>query len=87
MVEKYKSIEGQCGTCAFAAAFDYAEGNQAGPEDGVHCTSIDHAKALDDSGDNYSLQELVCFGFMDLLRLEFLAEETFSCSEWRAKEK
>ena len=84
---EYKLIVGQCGTCSFAAAFDYAEGNQAGPEDGVHCTSAKHALAIDDAGFIGNMDELNEYGFMDLLRLEFLTEETFRCNEWQPKEK
>lgn len=83
----YKLIDGQCGTCASEAKFDYAEGNQAGPEDGVHCTSTELAKAMDDAGFTGNEEELDEYGFMDLLRLEFLAEETFRCPHWKPKEK
>ncbi len=35
----------QCGTCKFADRFDYGP-SPSGPEDGVHCTSEEHAAWL-----------------------------------------
>jgi hypothetical protein len=86
MGEYDKKIEGQCGTCRFALAFDYAS-SPSGPEDGVHCNSERMAKNLADyhRDDSYQ-QELQEYGFMDLWRLEALGDETDRCEFWESKE-
>jgi hypothetical protein len=85
MGEYDKKIEGQCGTCKFALAFDYAP-SPSGPEDGVHCTSEELAKRIDtQQGEGYSQSELKEYGFLELWRLEALAEETYSCEFWEPK--
>ena len=78
-------IEGQCGTCKFAAVFDFAD-SPSGPEDGVHCTSEDHAKMLDEQtgGDCY-MQEYKDYGFLSLWRLETIAEPSFKCANWQKR--
>jgi hypothetical protein len=77
-VSEYKEIEGQCGTCKYAAAFDYAP-SPSGPEDGVHCTSEANARSIG------NLDEFRDFGFLDLFRLECLAEENYRCPHWRKR--
>lgn len=87
-----KKIEGQCGTCAHALAFDYAS-SPSGPEDGVHCNSLEMAKQLDEQQNSddpdmadvrdFNQKELAEFGFMDLWRLECMAEETYRCDFWK----
>lgn len=78
-----KLIEGQCGTCVFAEEFDFGPSPSEGT-DGVHCTSSAHAKFLDDAGGGTTNQDqLQEYGFMDLFRLEFLAEESFRCPQWQ----
>ena len=79
------AIEGQCGTCKFAAVFDFAD-CPSGPEDGVHCTSEAHAKMLDEQtgGDCYT-QEYKEYGFLSLWRLEAIAEQSFRCANWQQR--
>jgi|GEM_PF-6160111 len=74
-----EAVEGQCGTCKFAAVFDFAE-------DGVHCTSEAQAKMLDEQtgGDCY-MQEYKDYGFLSLWRLESLAEPSFKCANWQQR--
>lgn len=82
MCKKVKPVMGQCGTCKFADAFDYAD-SPSGPEDGVHCTSEAMAKDLDSLGnDTHNQEELKESGFMNLWRLETLAEESYRCKYW-----
>ena len=87
MPEPYQSeaVEGQCGTCKFAAVFDFAD-SPSGPDDGVHCTSEAQAKMLDEQtgGDCY-LQEWKAYGFLSLCRLESLAEPSFKCANWQQR--
>lgn len=80
----YGEIEGQCGTCRFAAEFDYAS-SPSGPEDGVHCTSEDHAEYLEGHGVVGVKKQLEEYGFMDLFRIEAVAEESFRCPQWEPK--
>lgn len=77
-------IEGQCGTCKDAARFHSAD-CPSGPEDGVDCTSRAHAEMMDDQthGDSNSVAEFEDYGFLNLWRLEHLAEETYRCPNWR----
>lgn len=82
---EYKEIEGQCGTCKFADAFDSGP-SLSGPEDGVHCTSMEHAKSIDGEKQNYSQQELAEYGFTHLFRIECLAGEDFRCPHWEPSE-
>ncbi len=87
-----KKIEGQCGTCEHAVGFGSADG-PSGPEDGVHCNSLELAKALDgqensDDPDmvdlrDHNQKELAEYGHMELWRLECLAEETYRCNFWK----
>jgi hypothetical protein len=93
MGEYDKKIEGQCGTCKFALAFDYAP-SPSGPEDGVHCGCEGLAKHLDahtyvkDEGivGELNQQELKEYGFLELWRLEALCEESYRCEFWEPKE-
>ena len=76
----------QCGTCKFAAGFDYAP-SPSGPEDGVHCTSQEHAAWLDEGAASKRFQEeLVQYGYMELFRLEVLEAEDYECPHWQPKE-
>lgn len=86
------AIEGQCGTCRFAAAFGSAD-CPSGPEDAVHCTSQAHALMMDeyinpeDEKDdlfNQYQKELAEYGFVNLWRYETLAEESYRCQNWEA---
>ena len=81
---KYKLIEGQCGTCRWAVGFDFADG-PSGAEDGVHCASADHARELDSIGQADLAEEFRTQGYMQLWRLEALAEEDFRCAYWQPK--
>ena len=84
--DKIKPLEGQCGTCKFAAAFDFAD-SPAGPDDGVHCTSLAQAKMLDEQvGRAYYMQEYQEYGFLSLWRLEDVAEPSFRCANWQERE-
>lgn len=77
-IEEYKQIEGQCGTCGFASSFEWGI-CPSGPKDAVNCTSKERAD---------SLQMALDFerdGYVQLYRLEALAEETFRCPHWKAK--
>jgi hypothetical protein len=70
--DKIEPVEGQCGTCKFAAAFDFAD-SPSGPEDGVHCTSEAQAKILNQqNGVDWYMQEYNEYGFLSLWRLETL---------------
>ena len=73
------AVEGQCGTCKFADS-------HSGNEDGVQCTSEDHAKMLDEQtgGDCY-MQEYKDYGFLSLWRLEAIAEPSFRCANWQKR--
>jgi hypothetical protein len=85
--EKVVPIDGQCGTCNFASCFDYAT-SPSGPEDGVHCVSEKQAKLMDEqTGSTQNVAELKEFGFMDLWRLEAMAEPTFRCENWEPKKE
>jgi len=87
-----KKIEGQCGTCAHALGFGYGS-SPSGPEDGVHCDSLELAKLMDEQQNSdepdmadlrdFNQKELARNGFMDLYRLECLAEETYRCNFWK----
>jgi hypothetical protein len=79
------AIEGQCGTCKFAAVFDFAD-SPSGNEDGVQCTSEAHANMLDEptGGDCY-MQEYKDYGFLSLWRLEAIAEQSFRCANWQQR--
>jgi hypothetical protein len=81
-----KPVEYQCGTCKFAACFDYAS-TPSGPEDGVHCTSEDYAKIMDKQtgGAAHAVEEFKEYGFLDIWRLEAIAEEEFKCPSWAKK--
>ena len=81
--DKIELVEGQCGTCKFATAFDFAD-SPSGNEDGVQCTSEAHANMLDEQtgGDCY-MQEYKDYGFLSLWRLESLAEPSFKCANWQ----
>jgi len=81
---EYKEIEGQCGTCGSAAGFDYAD-SPSGPEDGVHCTSEGMARELESHGQGDFAEGLKTEGYLSLMRLEALAEETFRCQHWKPK--
>ena len=86
-MSSFKEIEGQCGTCKFADYFDYGP-SPSGPEDGVHCTSQEHAKWLDQQCDpeiNPCQNELAKHGYMDLFRLEVVAEEEYTCPYWEPR--
>ncbi len=83
----YGKVDGQCGTCLFAKEFGYAS-SPSGPEDGVHCISIKQAEMMEEQtkGDLQSKEELTDYGFMDLWRLEAMAEEGYKCPNWLSKE-
>ena len=85
----YGRVDGQCGTCLFAKEFSFAD-SPSSPEDGVHCISIEHAKFNDENeggnGENRNMAELTEYGFMDLWRLEAMAEESYRCPQWLSKE-
>jgi hypothetical protein len=84
-VSKYKEIEGQCGTCRFADCFEYGP-CPSGPEDGVHCTSEEHAKWLDEQmGGTGNVDQLKQYGYLDLFRLEVLEGEDYECPYWQPK--
>lgn len=77
-----KPVEGQCGTCKNAAKFGFAH-SPSGPEDGVHCNSQKMAEFMDwqtDSGEN--IVEFKLNGFLDLFRLEVMADESHKCPNW-----
>lgn len=78
-------VEGQCGTCKFAAVFDFAD-SHSGNEDDVQCTNKAHAKMLDEQtgGDCY-MQEYKEYGFLSLWRLEAIAEQSFRCANWQQR--
>jgi len=78
---EYGEVEGQCGTCLLADGFDYGP-SPSGPEDGVHCTSYGLAR---ETG-QYSIEEIGEYGFLDIFRLEALAEEDHRCSHWISKQ-
>jgi len=83
---EYGRVDGQCGTCLFAKEFDFAT-TPSGPEDSVHCISEAHAKFNDESeGSDRNVSELTEYGFMDLWRLEAMAEEGYRCPNWLSKE-
>jgi hypothetical protein len=76
----------QCGTCKFAAGFDFGP-SPSGPEDGVHCTSQEHAAWLDEVATGRRFQEeLAQYGYMELFRLEILEPEGYECPHWQPKE-
>lgn len=86
---QYKEIEGQCGTCKHADCFDFAP-SPSGPEDGVHCTSQEQAKRLDELSDpevNQYQNELAKHGYIDIWRLEALVEEDYRCPDWEPSER
>jgi len=83
-LSEYKEIEGQCGTCRWAAGFDYGP-CPSGPEDGVRCSSADYAKELGVYEHDPSLEEFRAQGYMQFFRLEVLAEESFRCPHWKPK--
>lgn len=84
---RVKPVDGQCGTCLFAKEFGYSS-SPSGPEDGVHCISYHWAKRQDDltHGNTKYIEELIEDGFVDILRLETLAEEVFRCPSWLSKD-
>ena len=80
-----EAVEGQCGTCKFAAVFDFTD-SPSGHDDGVHCTSEAQAKMLDvQTGGDCYMQEYKDYGFLSLWRLESLAEPTFKCANWQSR--
>jgi hypothetical protein len=87
----YEQVDGQCSTCGFAKGFDYAD-CPSGPDSVVLCSSIEIAKEQDEAFNNddpndpcYNIRqkELAEFGYMNLWRLEALAEKTFRCEHWK----
>ena len=83
--DKIELVEGQCGTCKFATAFDFAD-SPSGPEDGMHCTSLAHAKMLDEqTGGDWYMEEYKDYGFLSLWRLESIAEPSFRCANWQQR--
>ena len=83
--EKIEPVEGQCGTCKFAAAFDFAD-SPSGPEDGVHCTSEAQAKMLDEQSEvDWYMQEYKEYGFLSLWRLVDVAEPSYRCANWQQR--
>ena len=84
--EHGQAVDGQCGTCFFAREFGYGP-SPSGPEDGVHCVSYRLAVEMDElSQTSFNVLQLLEYGFMDLFRLETVAEETYRCSSWMSKE-
>ncbi|MBA7594934.1 hypothetical protein ES703_01890 [subsurface metagenome] len=84
---EYGRVDGQCSTCLFAKEFGFAD-SPSGPEDGVHCISIEHAKFNDENeGNNRWMRELTELGFMDMWRLEAMAEADYKCPQWLSKER
>ena len=82
----YGRVDGQCSTCLFAKEFGFAD-SPSGPEDGVHCISIEHAKFNDENeGGSRWMSELTEYGFMEMWRLEAMAEEGYKCPQWLSKE-
>jgi len=81
----YKLIEGQCGTCGWAAGFEYADG-PSGPEDAVKCTSEGMADLLRSQDQGELTEMLESEGYMNLWRLEAMAEETHRCKHWKPKD-
>ena len=87
-----KPVEGQCGTCAFAKSFGYA-GSPSGPEDGVKCISLVHAKWIDkqggfhpdEEGHGQFQAEFNKYGYLDLFRLEVLEGPEYRCPHWGPK--
>ena len=81
-----RPVDGQCGTCKFAAEFCSAD-CPSEPEDGVHCTSRAQAEMMDGQtdGDSNSVNEFEAYGFLDLWRLENLAEEEYRCPNWQQR--
>ena len=79
-------VDGQCGTCKFAAEFCYCS-TPSGPEDGVHCTSREHAAMMDSQTENdgVNIREYDQYGFLDLWRLEHMAEEEYRCPNWQQR--
>ena len=78
---KPEPVVGQCGTCKFAAAYVDSLSEDT---DWVHCSSVTHAKMLDDqSGGEHYMQELKEYRFLNLWRLESLAEVSFKCPNWQ----
>ncbi len=72
----------QCGSCACASEFGYAS-TPSGPTDGVHCTSRAQAELLDgNQGGSPNVDEFEAYGFLDLWRLECVAEEDYECPNW-----
>lgn len=86
-VEKIQPVDGQCGTCAEAKEFGYSPDGPSGPEDGVHCGSHAQAVMMDDQthGDAGSVAFFNEYGFLDLWRLEDMAEESYRCPNWKPK--
>ena len=84
--DKIEPVEGQCGTCKFAATFDFAD-SPSGPEDGVHCTCEAQAKMLDEQSEvDWYMQEYKEYGFLSLWRLEDVAEPSYRCANWQQRE-
>lgn len=78
MVFYNKIIDGQCGTCKFAKEF-VSDSGDPNFMDKVHCSSEKKADT------EYLMAEWKIRGWMDLWRLECLAEETFRCKSWRPR--
>ena len=78
-------VEFQCGTCKFAGEFCSGSG-PSGPEDGVHCLSEAHAKLMDEqTHTDTNMEEFRAYGFLDLYRLEGMAEKSHRCPSWEPK--
>ena len=78
---KPEPVAGQCGTCKFAAAYVDSLSEDM---DWVHCSSVTHAKMLDDqSGCEHYMQELKEYRFLNLWRLESIDEVSFKCPDWQ----
>jgi hypothetical protein len=76
---------GQCGTCKWALRFEHGPSTSE-PEDRVCCTSEAHVRyCCEQTGYNTALDFFKENGYVLLLSLEVLVEESYACPHWETK--
>lgn len=86
MAEYVKAINGQCGTCKWALRVEHGP-SIPGPENRICCTSEAHVRyCCEQTGYNLGLDFFKKNGYLLLLSLEVLAEESYACPHWETKD-
>lgn len=76
--EHIEAVDGQCGTCRWAK-IDYGPG-PSNIDEGVNCYSQARAVLYE-----FDAEQFKQMGWVNLFRLEFLAEKSFQCPHWKPR--